>query len=248
MKYKKKIEEDINRDRYLITYADLITLLLGLFVILYSSSQVDEKKYEEVKKAFSKVFSQSGKGVLNGSEGILNNKTNSPISQVDLDLKSLEKLYSEANVTLNNYIENGSLNVRYNGSELVLSLNEDLLFKSGSNKIEKKGFLVLDTISTILKRYDKFITVDGHTDNDKLKGSKINSNWELSVLRALSVVNYLIEKNLTEQNLAIRGFGENRPLYENSNEINKKKNRRVEISISEIPITLPSQQGYEKKN
>lgn len=248
MKYKKKIEEEVSRDRYLITYADLITLLLGLFVILYSSSQVDEKKYEEVKKAFAKVFSHNGKGVLNGSEGILNNKTNSPISQVDLDFKSLEKLYTEANVTLNNYIETGSLNVRYNGSELVLSLNEDLLFKSGSDKIEQKGFLVLDTITTILKKYDKFVTVDGHTDNDKIKRGEINSNWELSVLRALSVVNYLIKKNISEQNLAVRGFGENRPIFENTSELNKKKNRRVELSISEIPINMPSKQGYEKKN
>lgn len=249
MKLKKKITNEAGRDRYLVTYADLITLLLALFVILYSASQVDQEKYEQVKKAFSKVFVSNGKGVLNGGEGILNNKSYSPITQVELDTKSLDKLYSEANVTLNHFIKDGSMNIRYNGTELVLSLSDDLLFASGSEKIKENGHIALDTLTKILQKYDKFVTVDGHTDNVPISNNKFGSftNWDLSVKRALEVGKYLIYKDFPERNIAIRGFAENRPIAENSTDEGKKKNRRVEISISEIPINLPSTLGYEKK-
>lgn len=247
---KTRDNEEVSRDRYLITYADLITLLLGLFVILYASSQVDETKYKQVKDALSKAF-KSNKGVLNGSEGVLNNKSNTPIAVAEIDTKSLDKLYSEANITLNNYIKEGSLNIRYNGTELVLSLPENLLFSSGDIVVKKNGILVLDTITKVLSKYEKLITIDGHTDSDPIKmknnNDEISTNWQLSVYRALYVSEIMISQGLSQKNMAVRGFGENRPIVDNNNATNKAKNRRVEISISELPLDIPSTKGYDKK-
>lgn len=242
--------EEVSRDRYLITYADLITLLLGLFVILYASSHVDEQKYKQVKDALSKAF-KSNKGVLNGGEGVLNNKSNTPIAVAEIDTKSLDKLYSEANVTLNNYIKEGSINIRYNGTELVLSLPESLLFSSGDIVVKQSGISVLDTITKVISKYEKLITIDGHSDSDPIKNNidnnSITSNWQLSVYRALYVSEIMLSQGLPNKNIAIRGFGDNRPLVENTNSINKSKNRRVEISISELPLNIPSTKGYSKK-
>ncbi|MFY8160009.1 MAG: OmpA/MotB family protein [Candidatus Kapaibacteriota bacterium] len=252
MRIKKSREnEEVSRDRYLITYADLITLLLGLFVILYASSKVDESQYKQVKEALNKAF-KSNKGVLNGGEGVLDNKSNTPVPTFEIDTKSLDKLYSEANVTLNNYIKDGNLNIRYNGVELVLSLPESLLFSSGDIVVRKKGILVLDTITKVISKYEKLITIDGHTDSDPIKSNLKNnnnlvSNWQLSVFRALYVSDIMISKGLPKKNLAVRGFGDNRPLVENNNPTNKAKNRRVEISISELPLDVPSTKGYDKK-
>jgi len=245
-RFKKHYEEQ-SRDRYLITYADLITLLLGLFVILYSSSQVDQEKYEKVKKALSKAFHKDNKGVLNGGQGVLNNKTNSPIAIAENDVINLEQIYQKTQNSLSDLIKDNSVEIRYNGDEIVLDLPENLLFESGQFEIKKSAYVVLDTITKTIFKFEKLISIDGHTDNAVINNKSLNGNWDLSVRRSLSVAQIMVKSGLLENNLIIRGFGEYRPKVINTNSKNMKKNRRVEISISEIPINLPSTKGYVKK-
>lgn len=245
-KFNKHNEEQ-SRDRYLITYADLITLLLGLFVILYSTSQVDQEQYEKVKKALSKAFHNNNKGVLNGGEGVLNNKTNSPIAIAENDVINLEQIYQKTQNALNDLIKENSIEIRYNGNEIVLDLPENLLFNSGQFEVKKSGFVVLDTITKTISKFEKLINIDGHTDNAVINNKSYNGNWDLSVKRSLNVAKIMLNSGLPENNLIIRGFGEYRPKVANNNALNMKKNRRVEICISEIPINLPSTKGYVKK-
>src|SRR6185295_6979091 len=138
-KIHESTEDDHSKDRYLITYADLITLLLGLFVILYASAQVDDTKYKEFTKAFSKVFKNPKNGVLDGSNGVLDGgKGVLKNSNSVLDSKNdpLEKIALKIEEKLGIFINNGQVEFKNNGNELILSLPEKLLFESGKANIK----------------------------------------------------------------------------------------------------------------
>ncbi len=231
--------EDDKRDRYLITYADLITLLLGLFVILYASSQVDSVKYKEFSNAFAKVFSK-GDGVLEGSA----NGVPVTILPGTSGQESIQSLTQKAQVALQSYINEGKVEVRSNGKELILALPEKLLFEPGRADPKQEGLKVLDTLTKILGKLQNQITIDGHTDSDPIRTFQFESNWHLSVQRAMNVGYTMMLKGLPETNLSIRGFGAEKPVDNNSTAIGKAKNRRVEITISELSITAPSTKGY----
>jgi len=246
-RFKRRNEDHGARDRYLITYADLITLLLGLFVILYATSQVDGNKFKELQMAFVDAFSKGGQdSPLDGGDGVLQG-SKSGIPEPDIppsSNKSLSIIAQKANSKLKSYLENGSLEIVHIGDQLSLRLPESLLFKSGKAELEREGYEVLDTIATVLVGLQNEITVDGHTDSDPIRTFQFESNWHLSLARAMNVTWRLIGKGINEQALSVRGFGASRPISENISEFDKAKNRRVEIIINDIPPYLPSTRGY----
>ncbi len=246
---KKEKKEDIpkeNLDRYLITYADLITLLLGLFVILYAASQVDEGKYKEFAKAFSDYFKSSAGAVKEGSgvmEGIRNGVP-APIFSNPAPEKSLEQIYSEAETALKSFISKGVLSLRIKDSELVFSLAERLLFESARAEIQREGGALLDSLSKIFYKLNYQVTVDGHTDSNPIRTFRYESNWHLSVARAVNVGYRLIQSGLQENKLIVRGFGAERPVIENSTPEGRALNRRVEITLNKLSHNSPSVSGY----
>lgn len=222
-------------DRYLLTYADLLTLLLGLFVILYASSQVDKEKFKEVQAAMSDYFSDQDPGLLDGTSGVLNQtgKGIEPIMPQRGKL-SAEEIEQSLNQSLQPYIGEGSLTIRKTADGLVVTLSEKLLFQSGKAEITSEGQPVIDTLGSILKNVRKAITVDGHTDTDPIRSFRYESNWHLSVDRALNVAYKLIQLGVPPYDLSIRGFGSQRPIADNATEEGKALNRRVEITINDI--------------
>lgn len=247
---KKKIiktDENVHLDRYLITYADLITLLLGLFVILYMSSKVDEEKFKELSNAFSEYFQPEkiGEGGASVFKGIPDGIPE-PIMPYP-SKKTLEQIQLETERSLKKYVENGLMTVTRTGNGLTLTLSEKLLFKSGKAEVEPEGMTILDTLSQILRGIDKQISIDGHTDSDPIRSFRYESNWHLSVARAVNVGYNLIERGVSENNLVLRGFGSQRPVALNSTIEGKAKNRRVEININELSNNAPSTEGYQQK-
>ncbi|MFP4529572.1 MAG: flagellar motor protein MotB [Candidatus Kapaibacterium sp.] len=240
-------DSDTKTDRYLITYADLITLLLGLFVILYASAQVDEAKYKEFSAAFSEYFKpgqtlEGGSGVLEGSRQGLPEPILPPSS------KSFEAIASEVESRLKDYIEQGELRVQKIDDGIVLTLSEKLLFQSSKAEIQEGAFAALDTLANILQGVDYQISIDGHTDSDPIRTFRYESNWHLSVARALNVGYYLIQHGLPEVNTNIRGFGAQRPVVGNETPDGKAMNRRVEITLRKLSEADPSTAGYEKQD
>lgn len=240
--------EDDKPDRYLITYADLITLLLGLFVILYASAQVDESKYKEMSKAFSNVFRSvdgggKGQGILPG------NKEGAPVDVLPGSrTKSMQEMENRAENALDKFVRLEGLKIQNSGENLVITLPELLLFSSAKAEINPQGNELLDSLAALLKNADMLISVDGHTDSAPIKSFRYASNWHLSTARALSVGYSLTQRGLPEQNLIIRGYGSQRPIADNSTEEGKSKNRRVEITLSKLPTDVPTSDGYEKIN
>ncbi len=239
-------EHNTGTDRYLITYADLITLLLGLFVILYAASQVDEEKYKELSKAFTEYFTSDKPGVLQGGIGIFQGDKSSLPEPIFMGSKpkSLNEVAEQAQKALKTYIDKGDIKIKFSGNKLILILPEKLLFRSGSAEVENAGNVVLDSLARILRGIQFQVEVDGHTDTDPIKTFRYESNWHLSGARAINVAWKLIRKGVPETYISFRGFGSQRPVGDNLTEEGKAQNRRVEITISELPPTTPSDAGY----
>ncbi len=233
-------------DRYLITYADLITLLLGLFVILYASAQVDEEKFKEYSKAFSNFFEDGKNSVLKGSNGVLNGFKGTlpgPVNPKKPN-KTLDQVASETQTALKKYMDDGTIMLKRTDKELILTLSEKLLFESAKAEIRDEGLKVIDSISNVLRGMEFQITVDGHTDSKPIKTFRYESNWHLSVARALNVAYLLIKNGVPEKNMVIRGFGAQRPVADNTTPEGQARNRRVEITITELPENALSTEGY----
>ena len=233
-------------DRYLITYADLITLLLGLFVVLYSSAQVDQEKFSEYSAALSEYFTAKDDKVLQGGDGVLQGNKQAvpePILAPPVQ-KSLGELQSEITNKLSSLINSNSISLVMEDSTLRISLSEKLLFKSGVAKLERKGLEALDTISKIIDGANYVLFVDGHTDSDPIRTFQYESNWHLSSARATNVAYRLIRTGIEEYKIVIRGFGSQRPIADNTTTNGKQQNRRVDILLVPPDNLTPTKKGY----
>lgn len=232
-------EQHPSTERYIITYADLITLLLGLFVILYAASQVDLGKYREVAQALVRHFNpgaaslpleQRGVHLLPGEEGIPQPiLPRSPSVTIDEWLQETERLFRL-------YIASGRLSMERLAEGAVIRVSEALLFETGKADLQPEALPVLDTLAILLRNTPYLISVDGHTDSIPIRTLRYESNWHLSTARALTVAYYLIQHGVPESQLAVRGFGAQRPIAPNSTPEGRARNRRVDIVLSELPM------------
>ncbi|MBQ6515695.1 OmpA family protein [bacterium] len=191
-------------NRWIVSYADLITLLLAFFLVLYS---VNVTKYQEHKVS-----------------------TKTEISQTALSDKhtNLEKTIQEK--LLN--IEDAQLLKDSRG--YILRINNDLLFDEGNSELNSKSEETLNKIVEILAKIKNFVIIEGHTDSTPIKTEKYPSNWELSTGRATNLIKYLVEKgNISPERLSAVGYGEYVPVADNTSNNGRKLNRRVDIIILE---------------
>lgn len=213
-----------SEDRWLLTYSDLITLLLGLFVILYAMSKIDAGKYAEFVNAMEGVFGSS-KGVMSGHVGV-----------VQLPVGSMrderQKVVDELGSALHLSDKKLPISISYNERGITVHIMEEMLFPSGSAEIKSTSLVALDSLATVLRKLPNDIRVEGHTDNVPISVPAFPSNWHLSVARAVNVGYYLIEHHgLNPERVSVVGFSEYQPLVPNDTPENRAKNRRVDIVI-----------------
>lgn len=208
------------KDRYLITYADLITLLLGLFILLYTASNLDVQKYEKMVNAIDNVFG--------GEHPTIKVFPDSEVPTVS----PLGNLKSEINTLIekNNY--SSSIKLEENARGVTIHILEDIVFPSGSAELKKSSMLVLSQLATIIRKMPNDIRIEGHTDNVPIATSQFPSNWHLSVARALSTAYFLMtEEGLDPEKLSIVGYSEYKPIDSNESNYGRASNRRVDIVI-----------------
>lgn len=211
--------EENDKDRYLITYADLITLLLGLFIILYAISNIDLQKYGKMMNAIGNVF--GGENII-AIEEAGNKVLITPVDQLKTELQNL--------IDKHNY--KNSITVEQNERGITLHILDDILFPSGSSVLNENSKDVLKKLATIIRRLPNDIRVEGHTDNIPISSGLYPSNWHLSVARALNTAYYLIDKEkLNPDKVSIVGYSEYQPIDENTTSTGRAKNRRVDIVI-----------------
>jgi chemotaxis protein MotB len=212
--------EDGEKDRYLITYADLITLLLGLFILLYTSSNLDLQKYQNVMKAMGNVFGGS---------------TEVPNVVKEVSPKIVTPLDNLKNNILNFINDNNyskSIRLEENSRGITIHILEDIVFPSGSADLKKGSQIVLSQIANVIKELPNDIRIEGHTDNIPISTKQFPSNWHLSVARALNTAYFLIkDEGLDPEKISIVGSSEYKPIESNESESGRASNRRVDIVI-----------------
>jgi chemotaxis protein MotB len=243
-KKKHREEEPENQERWLLTYADLITLLLGLFVILYAMSQVDKTKYQDFVSALTQQF--GSKSVLAGHKGISfdpSTKTGRAQSPkfAFKRVPRKERISSQLSILLKKQIESNQVMIKDTKDGIAINLLELLMFETGKADIRPQAEETLDAIADFLSQMNNRIRVEGHTDNIPIHTAVFPSNWHLSVARAMNTGYSLMEKGVPQQRISIAGYSEFQPVAENDSPENRAKNRRVEIVI----ITESSRTGSE---
>ena len=230
---KKREEKPQNHERWLLTYSDLITLLMIFFVILYASSSINQKKYDSVSNSFKEVFG-GGKNVVgeqqnppSKSEGDKINLTKEKTEE-----EKLSQLKKEIDKSIKNAGLANSVNATLEKRGLVVSFNNRLFFDSGKAELRPECRDELIKISSILKKVPNYIRIEGYTDNLPIKTEQFKSNWQLSSARAANVSQFLVDKGAIEpEKVSAVGYSEYRPLESNSTEDGRIKNRRVDIVI-----------------
>jgi chemotaxis protein MotB len=221
-----------NADRWLLTYADLITLLLGLFVILYAVSKIDAGRYNDIVSAFGGVFG-ARQGILPGDASVLQNPEmalRAERARITRDIRSALQLDTRR----------VPIEVTENERGITVHIMEELLFASGSADLKQASLAALDSLAAVLRKLPNDLRVEGHTDNVPINTATFPSNWHLSVARALNVAYYLIQRHGVQQDrVQVVGYSEFQPLVPNISAENRSKNRRVDIVIV-APGSLPT--------
>ncbi len=224
----KKKQKKENSERWLLTYSDLITLLMIFFVVMYSMSSVDSQKYEELAGSLSNSMGilQGGTGITNGTNGTNSSTSFEQILSVDGEIQQKLQQYLESH----NLTQQVSIHVDPKG--LTLSFDDNILFDSGKADIQATYKQHLLEICDILKAFTNDVVVEGHTDNVPISNSKFTSNWELAAIRAINVVHFFIDEGgLPASKLSAISYGEYRPIASNDTPEGRAKNRRIDIVL-----------------
>lgn len=238
MAKKKKAEEHENLERWLVSYADFMTLLFATFVVLYALAQSNVVEFMNIADGLKQAFEKTdGRlSVLAGGESVLDgqNAATSPLMIEYMSAKYEQTSYEEIKDSVNKMNEDG-VSAVIDERGLVIKFDEDaILFARGTAEIDPKSYTIIDKVAQLIKEKFAihFIEIDGHTDSDSVSNKKYPSNWELSSARASSIVRYLIAKHKFNPRIFTAvGYADTAPVLPNANAENKAKNRRVEIVV-----------------
>ena len=256
---KKKLEEHENHERWLVSYADFITLLFAFFVVMYAISSVNEGKYRVLSDTMVEAFSeklqeaeevpvpplsdqqQSGEFLVRSDSEDLSETTTPDQASQQADAASVsdtppadDRLWvvaSNLDSSLQSFVDQELVDINLQGDQIEIQLNSKMLFGSGSTRLSNDARKAFRDIAIILKPLNNTIYVEGHTDNVPIQTVAFPSNWELSAARAASVVEYMNRQGVDPKRLAAIGYGEFRPIAENSSAEGRAKNRRVTLII-----------------
>ncbi|MGI5901910.1 MAG: flagellar motor protein MotB [Desulfitobacteriia bacterium] len=234
MSRRRRYQEDHKDETWLLPYADLLTLLLALFIVMYAISQVDSEKLRQLSIQFEALFT----GQTSFFESEDPSAVPLPGSQQDLSPFMLEnKLLQDIRKAIEEDIERSGygdkIKVSLDKEGLAISIQDVMLFNSGDATVLESVTPLLLQISKNLDTVDNKIKVAGHTDNVPIHNAQFRSNWDLSAMRAINVMNFMVEEGgLNPERFTIQGFGEYSPVADNSTEEGRAKNRRVEIFLS----------------
>jgi chemotaxis protein MotB len=245
MARKKKHPEHVNHERWLISYADFITLLFAFFVVMFAVSQVDSKKVGRFTESFSKAvgidtFPESGAGLLPGGV-VPTAKGEDPVEQKLVLAPELEGLRIELASLRQNAELPAALQVLQRRNELVIRLSESLIFEAGDDRLNEQSAKAMRVLARELKRRMVDVRVEGHTDNRPIRTARFRSNWDLSTSRATAVVAILAE-GIEPGRLSAAGYGEFHPVSKNNSDDGRRLNRRVDIVVS---LAAPPEEAKE---
>lgn len=255
MARKKKHEEHENHERWLVSYADFITLLFAFFVVMYSISSVNEGKYRVLSDALLAAFRSSPKTILPIQEGqpakapqsenISQKPDSNIVAPPDLPVPDVSRRKPRAGGTpapmaelatrfeeeFSRLIDEDLIAVRYNDEFVEVEIKSEILFVAGSTQLSPLAQDIIKKFSKVMRNFPNLMRVEGFTDNTPVKSVVYPSNWELSAARAGSVVRLMAQEGVHPAQLSAVGYAEFRPIADNATSIGRNRNRRVTIVV-----------------
>lgn len=263
MRDRRRPPAHISHERWLVSYADFVTLLFAFFVVLYASSQVDKRKALKLSDAIETAFQQLGvfqndpantgksqghmtlPGNTNQAAAPAENLSRLAISSLGLQevnhkQEDFDVIRAELEKALAAEIKRNEVALRMDHDGLVVSLREVGFFDSGSAAIKPGAENAFSRVASILQEHSCAVRIEGHTDNVPIHTSQFASNWELSTARATEIVKVLIETyGISADRLSAAGYAEFHPVAGNDNTKGRQLNRRVDIVILAASLRLP---------
>lgn len=248
MARKHRVEEHENHERWLVSYADFITLLFAFFVVMYAISQVNEGKYRVLSNSLTVAFNKPDAA----SEALIKSDPNgSNASLIDLPYRqrreaqqvqqlvqerarqaeAMKQMAGELKQDLAALIDDGQVRVTESKRGIAIEVNASLLFPVGSATLDERSAQSLADIARKLASAENLIQIEGHTDNVPINSPLFPSNWELSAARAGTVVRLFEANGVAARRLVALGYGENRSVESNQSAEGRARNRRVTIQI-----------------
>ena len=250
-RFKRHPQDPDNLDRWLVSYADFITLLFAFFVVMYAISSVNEGKYKTFGSSLTAAF---------GGFGAPNSDTVTLPPQNDTLLKSLverrnaklaEKLQKQQeymqrvaknlNQVMTPLVTSGQVSISQSGRGVVLEINASALFNQGDAELQSASLKTLSEVASILGTATQAIEIEGYTDDVPIKTPRFPSNWELSSARASSVARLFIEHGIVAGRLTVVGSASNNPVARNDTPEGRARNRRMTVTLLSSELERPSQ-------
>lgn len=250
MRRRRQPQDDLhNKERWLISYADFITLLFAFFVVMYSVSSVNEGKYKVLSETLTGVFNapqrsfqpievgdQPSRPEVIVSEDVIppvvTEAPRNPEQETRERTEALRTMADQLAMEFDDLINRGVVTLETNERWLALNLPDSLLFGSGNAEPHYDAFDVIEKVARVLRNRDNAVKVEGFTDNQPIRTPRFPSNWELSAARAAAVVRMLGMDGIEPERLAAVGYGQHQPLARNDTEEGRRRNRRVVLLIS----------------
>ena len=235
MARRRRPEEHENHERWLVSYADFITLLFAFFVVMYSISSINEGKYKVLTESLEGIFSQPARSVMAipvGEQSPRGDSREAGSGAPDKPRDALAEIAASMREAFGGLIDGEQISLRGTETWLEIELNSSLLFPSGNAIPNDAAFALVEQVAKILAPYQNPIQVQGYTDNLPISTEVYPTNWELSAARAASVVRMLAAHGVDPQRMAAVGYGEFQPVAENAVAEGRARNRRVVLAIS----------------
>jgi chemotaxis protein MotB len=257
MRERRKVH--LSRDRWLVSYADFITLLFGLFVVLFAFAKADQKKQVQVSESIEDAFhalgifpdaSRTPSKLASGATGkdaaaipvniVMGEDVLSPARVKD----DLDRIHKELAQKLSNQVATHTVSIKMGRDGLVISLREAGFFDSGSATPKPQTRITLEEIAAQLGKTPYDLRIEGHTDNIPIHTAAFDSNWELSSARATNIARLFIDmKNITPDRISAAGFSEFHPVATNDTAEGRAENRRVDIVVlprTKVDLSVPA--------
>lgn len=218
---------------WIVTFADMMALLLTFFILMLSFSEMDVTRYKAISDALEESF---GPGLADDLEGLIT-KEGLPdaINKIKGEITRTETLQKQLENLLKQEIQQGALEVEKRGEQTIIRFPEQVAFPTASETLRPQFDPLLDKVVSVIEKSEGTIVVTGHTDDVPISNERFRSNWDLSAARAVSVVHAIIKRSkIDPQRLVAQGLADTTPLADNDSNPNRARNRRVEVAIIEL--------------
>ena len=226
---KRKPAEHANQERWVISYADFVTLLFAFFVVMFATANADKAKARAVSEAVKAAFSQGATRDLEAAlEQVRKQQLPTPTSAAP-SLTHSQQLLEQA---LQDEIKRGEVEVHMEPRGLVVSFKQGALFDSGADTVKASALPTMQKAAGVLIRLQNLVRLEGHTDNLPIHNLHFRNNWELSSARSIAILTLLSDQcGIDRRRLSVSGYADVAPVASNESEEGRAKNRRVDVVI-----------------